>query len=322
MAEFKLFEPIQKELNLIDNEIMQVLDTDIQILWESSTHLLKAGGKKIRPAFVLLCARLYTDNLQKAVKMAAALELIHISSLVHDDVIDNSSVRRGQPTVKALWGNRASLYTGNYTLAKSLLLISEYEREDIVELIARASMLICEGEIRQMDSCYDVEQGMKSYLRRISRKTALLISLSCEIGGLICDAPAEQVKALKQYGYYLGMAFQITDDILDFVSDQEVLGKPVGSDIRQGVITLPAIYALRYSPRRERLGRILANEEARKEDIEEALEVIMDSGGIDYAYECSCKYVSLARRELDRLPETPVRENLAGISDYITDRKS
>ncbi len=322
MADIKLFELVEKELELIDEEIIGVFGTDIDLLFDSATHLLKAGGKKVRPAFVLLCAHLYTDDLARIVKMASAIEMIHISSLVHDDVIDNSATRRGRETVRARWGNRVSLFTGNYTLARSLALIALYDREDVVRRVADASMLICLGEIKQMESCHDVSQGFKSYLRRISRKTALLISLSCEIGALICDAPPEQVEALKKYGYYLGMAFQITDDILDIVADEAILGKPVGSDMRQGVITLPAIYAMKFSAQKDLLSDILSKESTEEDDIKQAIDIILDSGGIDYAYACASRYAELARRELEKVPDAPARQNLENISRYITGRES
>jgi heptaprenyl diphosphate synthase len=244
-----------------------------------------------------------------------------MASLVHDDVIDNPELRRGQPTVKSNWGNRISLYTGNYVLAKSLCLVAGYQRSDILDVLADASMSICEGEIIQMQSCYNTHQGFKDYLRRIERKTALLISVSCQLGAMICDSTDVEVMALKRYGYYLGMAFQITDDILDFVANEEILGKPVGSDIRQGVITLPAIYALKYGAHREELSQLLSSPDACCNQAEEIIGLITETDGIDYAYYISNRFAEKAIQQLDKLPDMSGKDSLLAIAAFISGRE-
>lgn len=321
MTDIELYNPIHKEMAEVEEKLITSINSDLIILDEASTHLVKAGGKRMRPAFALLAAKVYSDSLEHVIPMAVALELIHMGTLVHDDVIDNSKLRRGKETVKSGWGNRVSIYAGNYVLAKSLSLVADYHRSDIVDILADASMQICEGEIHQMLSCYDVTQGLKEYLRRIERKTALLISVSCQIGAMLSKADEREVIALKKYGYYLGMAFQITDDILDFVASEEVLGKPVGSDIRQGVITLPAIYALKNDSRRERLADILSSPELCKSCAEETIDIVTSSNGIEYAYELSQKYASKARQQLDYLPDVEVKESFDAIASFISDRQ-
>lgn len=321
MTGLDLFDPISNELNLVETGLLASIDTDLPVLEQAASHLIKAGGKRLRPAFVLLSAKLFGDDVQHAIPLAISLELIHMASLVHDDVIDNSELRRGKPTVMSQWGNRLSIYTGNYVLAKSLALIAEYQRRDVIGIMADTSMSICEGEIKQMRSCYDVSQGLKDYLRRIERKTALLIAVSCQLGAMICQAADEHVQALKRFGYYLGMAFQITDDILDFVADEEILGKPVGSDIRQGVITLPAIYALRCSQHADRLAGLLSSPRACADHAEDIVAMINDSDGIDYAYYASNRFAERALRQLDLLPDVAVRESLHRITDFISGRE-
>ncbi len=283
MPEINFFKPVEKELALVESGLAENLDSPINIMNQASVHLIKAGGKRLRPAFALLAARFYGEDLKEVIPAAVALELIHMATLVHDDVIDNSSIRRGAKTVKSGWGNRVSIYAGNYVFARSLSIISTYQRSDLIDVLARASMKICEGEIIQMLSCYNVNLGLKNYLRRIERKTALLISVSCELGAMIRNAPPQEIVALKNYGYYLGMGFQITDDILDIVADEKTLGKPTGSDIRQGVITLPALYALRYDPNRQELANLLSSPEACTNEAQRIIEIISDSDGIDYA---------------------------------------
>ena len=321
MTVLDIFNPVSEELEQVEEQLLKSIDSELPMLDEAATHLIKAGGKRLRPAFVLLAARLFSDRIDYAIPLAAAVELIHMASLVHDDVIDNSQLRRGQPTVKNKWGNRVSLYTGNYVLAQSLRLVAKYQRQDVLAVLADASMRICEGEIKQMRSCYNIEQGLKDYLRRIDRKTALLISVSCQLGAMISSAGENDILALKRYGYYLGMAFQVTDDILDYVANEDILGKPVGSDIRQGVITLPAIYALKYDDHREELARLLSSPQDCLNQAEKIVEIVTDSDGIDYAYQVSNRYAEKARQQLDYLPDLPDKDSLYDIAAFISGRE-
>ena len=321
MANFNFFNPISTEMELLERELSKKLDSRIELLNESAVHLIKAGGKRLRPAFALLSAHFYMDDLAEVIPLAVGLELIHMASLVHDDVIDNSQTRRGTETVKSAWGNRVSIYAGDFIFARALSLIAAYERSDVVVVLAEASMKICEGEIIQMMSCYNVKLGLKNYLRRIERKTALLISVSCQLGAMIAHAPEQEVRALRNYGYYLGMAFQVTDDILDIIADEQVLGKPTGSDIKQGVITLPALYALRHSHRREELAQLLASPEACRNETEKIIDIIIDTDGIDYSYYITRHFARKAQKQLAFLPELPVKKNLYNIADFILARE-
>ncbi|MGR6836267.1 polyprenyl synthetase family protein [Syntrophomonas erecta] len=320
MSQFDFFDPIADELQKVESQLSENVDSELTLLNDAAVHLIHAGGKRLRPAFALLAARFYRKDLSDIIPMAVALELIHLATLVHDDVIDNSSTRRGAQTVKAAWGNRVSIYAGNYIFARALALVASYQRSDVVDVLAQASMKICEGEIFQMLSCYNVHLGLKNYLRRIERKTALLISVSCELGAMLSNAPVKEIRALKKYGYYLGMAFQITDDILDFVADEHTLGKPTGSDIRQGVITLPALYALWHDPRREELARLLASPQACASQAEHIINLVIESDGIDYAYYASQHFARQAQRQLEVLPDVIAREELAKITDFVLDR--
>lgn len=321
MANFDFFNPISAEMELLEQELGKSLDSRIELLNESAVHLIKAGGKRLRPAFALLAAHIYREDLAEVIPLAVGLELVHMASLVHDDVIDNSLMRRGTETVKSAWGNRVSIYAGSFILARALSLIATYERTDIVDILAEASMKICEGEITQMLGAYNVELGLRNYLRRIERKTALLISVSCQLGAMLTNAPQREIRALQNYGYYLGMAFQVTDDILDIIADEQVLGKPTGSDIKQGVITLPAIYALRHSSRREELAALLSSPEACRSETARILTIILDTEGIDYSHYITQHFASKAQKQLGLLPASLVRENLYNIADFLSARE-
>ncbi len=321
MSDFQFFDSISAELDSVETGLIKNIDSNVSIINAAGAHLIKAGGKRMRPAFVLLAAKYFKENIEDIIPMAIALELIHVATLVHDDVIDNSDLRRGAATVRSEWGNRVSIYTGNYIFAHALTLIEKYDRTDIVNILADTSMKICDGEINQMLSCYKIDLGLKNYLRRIERKTALLISVSCELGAMVSDADEKYIKALKEYGYYLGMAFQITDDILDFVADEKTLGKPTGSDIRQGVITLPAIYALKHDTHREELRRLLASPELCISEAERIIEIIINSDGIDYAYYATNHFATQAQRKLDLLPESPLRQTFINFADFLSARE-
>ena len=318
--EFDLFKLVCKEMELVEQSLYQHVNTSEQVLSEASTHLIKAGGKRIRPGFALLVARMYRDDIGYAIPLATALELVHMATLVHDDVIDNSEVRRGTGTVKRLWGNRVAIYAGNFVFARALDLIASYNRQDILEVVADASMKICQGEIEQMLSCFNVNLGLKNYLRRIERKTALLISLSCQVGAMLSTSNPKEIEALRRYGYDLGLAFQITDDILDFVADEATLGKPTGSDIRQGVITLPALYALHHDARRDELAQLLSSPQACQDNTQYIIDIVCESDGIEYAYSVSQHYAHRSKRHLAILPDTPVKETLLELADFILTR--
>lgn len=321
MSYSHIFAPISEELGRVEQNLNSSIDSDVEMLNQASRHLIKAGGKRLRPAFALLAAKIFREDLEDAIPLATALELTHLATLVHDDVIDNSLLRRGDDTVKSLWGNRVSINAGNYILARALALLADYNRRDVLEVFADASMKICEGEIIQMISAYNVRVGLKNYLRRIERKTALLIAVSCQMGAMICNAPLHHVKILERYGYYLGMAFQVTDDILDIVADPEIIGKPTGSDIRQGVITLPAIYALHHSPDKQELAGLLSSPEMCLTKADRIMEMICESDGLDYAYYVTQHFSRLAQKQLEYLPEMPVKETLYKMADFVSGRE-
>ncbi len=321
MKQLWLFKEISHDLSVVEKRLEQHVQADIPVLSQASTHLLAAGGKRLRPAFVLLVGRLYQSEIDRVMPLAMALELIHMATLVHDDVVDASMTRRGRPTVKANWGNRISVHAGDHLFAKSLLLISEMNNPEISRILAEVSIQMCQGEIQQIRSTFDVGQTPKDYYYRIKRKTALLISASCKLSAILCGAPRRQVWALGAYGHALGMAFQIADDILDLTANQSELGKPVGGDLRQGIITIPMIYALRNSSQRTRLAEILADCNKTDAEVLEAVELIVNSGAIQESLELGQKYVSKAKQYLSAIPKTAAKTALEQLADFIMVRK-
>lgn len=318
----ELFVDIKDELQAVENELRQIVQERYQILTETSTHLLNAGGKRLRPALTLYGAKFCNFDMEKVVPLAATMELIHMASLVHDDVVDASMTRRGKPTVKAVWGNSVSTHIGSFLFAKSLILLSRYEDTPLIfEVLSNTSVQMSQGEIIQISSSFDINQSIKDYLYRIKCKTALLIAASAQLGAVACGAGRDIHLALRRYGYNIGMAFQITDDILDMIADQRQLGKPIGGDLRQGIITLPVIYALQCCKDKKRLIELITKVEKNDDEVNEALEIVKNSGAVDYSFDIAQKYVMKAKMELKKLPDIPTRMTLGMAADFVCARK-
>ncbi len=316
----KLFDEIRSDLEIVEAELLEVVKAPDPLLTDTATHLLKAGGKRLRPAFSLLGGKFGDFEIKKVLPLAVALELIHMATLVHDDVVDSAMTRRGVRTVKAMWGNKISTHIGDYLFGQSLILLSSYQGTMIPPVLADTSVKMCEGEIYQISASYDTDQTLRDYFYRIKRKTALLISASCQLGAIACDAPPKTHLALRRYGNHVGMAFQITDDILDMTAEQTRLGKPIGGDIRQGIITLPVIYALANSADRDHILHLINKENKSNEEVFEAISIIKDCGGLEYSSRIAQRYISKAKQELNPLPDVPVKETLKTIADFISFR--
>ncbi|WP_078432775.1 heptaprenyl diphosphate synthase component II [Metabacillus halosaccharovorans] len=310
---------LNNDLNIIEQELEITAVSEYPLLREANVELLKAGGKRIRPVFVLLSSMFGNYDINIVKHVAVALETIHMASLVHDDVIDDAELRRGQPTVKARWDNRIAMYTGDYLLARSLEVMTKIDNTTAHKILSKAIVDVCLGEIEQIKDKYRFDQSIRTYLRRIKRKTALLIAVSCQLGAISSEAPEEIHKKLFWFGYYVGMSFQITDDILDFTSTAKELGKPVGSDLLQGNITLPVLYALENPTIKKEIEKITINTTA--EDIKPILEMIQSSGVIEKSVKISDRYLQKAFLILEELPKNRARSTLYSISKYIGKRK-
>lgn len=310
---------LNSDINIIEKKLEETIQADSLLLKQASMHTLQAGGKRIRPVFVLLAGKFghYDINVMKNV--AVALELIHMASLVHDDVIDDADLRRGQPTVKAKWDNKIAMYTGDFVFALALELMTNLERADAHKILADTIVEVTVGEIQQIRDKYRFNQNLRDYLRRIKRKTALLIAASCQIGAIAADVEEALHKKLYRFGYYVGMSFQITDDILDFVATEEELGKPAGSDLLQGNITAPALFALEDTKNRIEIEKVHENMEAA--EIQRIITLIKQSGAIEKSVELSDRYLNKALAILEELPANKAKKTLRDIARFIGRRK-
>jgi heptaprenyl diphosphate synthase len=317
----EIYHTLKHDLNQIEAELARAVLSEEHELSASSSHLLTAGGKRMRPVFVLLSGHFGTYDLDRLKKVAVALELIHMATLVHDDVIDNARTRRGRTTVRAEWDNRVAMYTGDFIFARALKEITSIHDQEVQEILATAIMRMCLGEIDQIEDLFREKLSLKRYLRRIKRKTALLMAISCRLGALVSGAEPARVRRLAAYGYHVGMAFQLTDDVLDLTGDEKVLGKPAGSDLRQGNVTLPVIHALETvsSDEREAILRYLRSR-GEEGDLEQILAIVRKSGGVEYTLQLSKRYLEKAVQALEGLPFSHERESLRLIAEFIVRR--
>lgn len=315
-----IYEPIQEDLVKVEARLRSVCEVDFPWLSKLLEHSLKNGGKRIRPALVLLSGKFYHYDLSYLLPMATAIEILHTATLVHDDAIDNSLVRRGRPTINKVWGEDKAILLGDYLLAKSEELVADTQNLRVIRLLAQTVMTISSGELNQAFSAFNLEQTRQQYLQRISGKTACLLSLATESGAILSQAPEKSVEALKGYGYNLGIAFQVVDDILDFIGTEEEMGKPIGSDLAQGTLTLPAILLLERYPEDNPVRRLFQNED-RQRNIELAMELVRSSSITEECYAVASDYCARACHNLSLLPDNASRRSLIKLADYVVKRR-
>ncbi|CAM3057964.1 polyprenyl synthetase family protein [Filibacter tadaridae] len=314
-----IYADFRKDLEYIEKELERSVDSSSPIIRQAALHLLRAGGKRIRPIFVILASKFGHYALEDVAKVAVSLELVHMASLVHDDVIDDSDMRRGFETVKAKWDNRIAMYTGDFIFSRALSSIGEIEIPAVHQLLAETMLEICKGEIIQIEHQRKTDQTVRDYLRRIKRKTALLLSSSCELGALGATANPSIVRKLRRFGYFAGMSFQIVDDILDIISTDEELGKPAGSDLLNGHLTLPILFIkddAEFRPFMEHSFAGTLSESTR----DEMLLYIRNSGAIQKAQAVSDLYLRKALGEIKTLPDGDAKRALTQIVAFISKR--
>jgi len=315
-----LYSDLKSDLDVIEKELITAVNSSSHLLNEASLHLLLAGGKRIRPVFVMLAAKFGDYSIESIKNVAVSIELIHMASLVHDDVIDDAETRRGRETVKAQWNNRVAMYTGDFLFAKAIEYITAVQNTYAHEVLSHTMVELCIGEIIQIEDKRLLDQTVRDYLRRIKRKTAILISASCELGAVASQADEKTVRHLKRFGHYVGMSFQIIDDILDIISSDEQLGKPAGSDLMQGNITLPVLYAKNDPAIAPLLHEVLEGTIS-EIDRQKLLIEISNSDGMKQAKLVSNMYLQKALNEVKQLPSNSAKKSLQNIALFMSKRK-
>jgi geranylgeranyl pyrophosphate synthase len=288
----------------------------VKRLFSSVGH---TGGKRIRPILVLLSAEAGGGSVEQGIKVAASAEMVHLATLLHDDVIDNSTLRRGEPTLHSIWGNKVAVLGGDYLFARAFDLLVEVGDLRLLQSMAGMIAGMGEGEILQIFFAYDPSTAEADYYERIRRKTAWFMSTCCEMGALLGELSQVQVTALSEYGTSVGIAFQVMDDLLDFIGDRETVGKPVGSDLLEGNVTLPVIHALRGAHGDE-IREIIRRRQIGPEEASHIADIVREEGSLEYAYAAATKYVQSAQKALRELPAGEAATCLADLADYVINR--
>ncbi len=320
IEELKL--PIANQMKQFERLYYKELDIDNKLLKNIHSFLLQVSGKKLRPIITLLCAEMISHSNQATLYGAFSIELLHTATLVHDDVIDYTMQRRGQPSINAKWTNKIAVLSGDYVLSKSLYCASKTENIGILKSIANIGMTLTDGELLQLANSEPTKMTEKEYFDIVSKKTAMLFATCAEVGGLSVGVSDKQLKHLKKFGEYLGICFQIKDDIFDY-DNQANIGKPTGNDVKDGKVTLPLIYALKNSSVNEKEGIInyIENKDFSDKNITEITQFAIKKGGLDYAVEIMNEYYEKALTELNFFDESEAKEKLKLCLDFVIKRQ-
>ncbi len=320
---------LKPQLKQVEIEIERMVSASIKAVADVASHTLGAGGKRLRPALTVLAAQLCDDHVrrgqlpEKVLAAAVAVELTHTTTLLHDDVVDSAEVRRGKPAANLVWGNGMSVLVGDYLFAQVFLIASQRGFYDLMNPLAQATAQMCAGELLEAQKRGELEMEESDYLEIVALKTSALTECSCRIGALAVGATDQQVEALARYGHYIGIAFQIVDDVFDVVSSKKRIGKPVGNDIREGIITLPMLRAMQTSSADERaiLCELIGKSPIEDVDVERVLEALRSSDAIASCLHSALEYAGRAKAELDIFENCPARQMLCDIADYVVSRE-
>jgi heptaprenyl diphosphate synthase len=312
---------VRRRLDEVEDALGNAVDTDVPLVAEAGGYLLAAGGKRFRPLLVVLAGRFGDPRNARLIPGAVAIELTHLATLYHDDVIDEADARRGIPSVNARWDNTTAILTGDFLFARASEIASDLGT-DVTRLLAWTIARVAEGQILEAEALGRLESDEAFYMRVIRKKTASLIATSCRLGGMLSGAGPEVVDGLERYGWALGLAFQLSDDIMDITSDQGTLGKEPGVDLKEGVYTLPVIYALRESGRRQELRTLLGTRPVDGDRLRGALQIIREDGALDLARAEVSREVSTALAEAEALPPGTARDALLHLARFLAARCS
>ena len=317
----QVFKPFWRDLAEFNQYFRQLMSSNVKIIDRVARYLVRHRGKQFRPALLLLSARSCGALRRESFITAVVVELLHTATLVHDDVVDDAELRRGFPTIHKIWKNKIAVLMGDYLLSKSLILATEVGSLDVMNLIATVAKRLIKGELFQLQKSRRLNITEKEYFQLIRDKTASLISACCELGALTAEAPEEHRRALRDYGEFLGLAFQIKDDMLDYEGNRFVLGKPTGLDIKEKKITLPLIYALQSAsdPERKHILKLIRKGADRKK-IREVIDFVRDHRGLEKARQKAFDIRDQAVTRLSVLPDSEARNALMELADFVVHR--
>jgi octaprenyl-diphosphate synthase len=313
---------IGKELILVEQQFRKDLESDVPLIRKVGEYVLSSGGKRVRPALLLLAARLCGYGGDKAVPLASVVEFIHTATLLHDDVVDSATLRRGIASANTLWGNEASVLVGDFLFSKSFSLMVGVGSLDILRIFSGATTIIAEGEVMQLLCTGEIDLTEERYIGVVRSKTAILMSAACEAGAVLGGVSIEKQQALADFGMDLGIAFQLMDDTLDYIATEEEFGKSIGHDLEEGKITLPLIHTLRYcnESEKESIEAVIDKDEMSLEEFRHVSGLVKHYGGIDYTINAARGYISNCLTHLEPFDAGPVRDAMLQLADYVVTR--
>jgi octaprenyl-diphosphate synthase len=319
----QVWKDLEKDLAGVEQCLSQNLKSRAPLISEVGFHMLSGGGKRIRPLLLLLSAKVCGYRGARHYLLGSIVEYIHTASLLHDDVIDEASIRRGQASANRVFGNQASILVGDFLYSKALYLAVREQNQEIMDVLSDATTVMSEGEVMQLASIGNLDLTEEEYLTVVTNKTAVLISAACHLGAILADAPSSHKQALVQFGLDVGIAFQLIDDALDYAAQEGKLGKKVGKDLMEGKVTLPIVHLLRHSEAAEesRIRRIFENGTPGAEDATFVLDCIDKYDSMDYTLKQARSYVQTAKQHLDPIEGSPAKDALFTVSDYISRRE-
>jgi octaprenyl-diphosphate synthase len=311
---------VQTDLEATDRFICTELKSDIPLINQLVEHTLLAGGKRIRPLLVLLAAHCFQHKKSQHIDLAAAIELIHTATLLHDDVVDNADLRRGQKTAKNIWGNEASVLVGDFLYSRAFQLIVKLQHPPILNIFSNATNIIAEGEVLQLINCHNPDTTEQAYYEVIERKTAKLFEVATLTGAALSTDNKTYMTAMQQYGLNLGIAYQLVDDVLDYSASTEQLGKTMGNDLAEGKPTLPMIYALRTAKAEEVALLRDAIKTGSTKNINQIIDIIENVGAIEYTAQAAKQHALKANKILENIPDSIYREALQTLAEFVVNR--
>ena len=320
--ESKFLDQFDSYFSRINQELDKVVNSEVSLIEEVGSYSLLGGGKRLRPLFFILSCQLCNYHDSDMYPLSTIFECIHAASLLHDDVLDNASIRRGRSSANKIWGNSAAVLVGDFLFCKSSRIAVDKRHIEFLKLLADTAIWMTEGQILELDNTHNWKITRREYTGIITSKTAGLISAACASGGIIAGAAQDKTQSLKNFGLNMGIAFQIVDDVLDYTSTAEKSGKQIGNDLREGKVTLPLIYTLTYLEKRERdrLEHLFKNGNASEKDHLRILELVQNNGAINKCRRDAQGYVDLAETHLSLFPDSPIKESLLKLNQFIVDR--
>jgi octaprenyl-diphosphate synthase len=318
----RIFTAVKDDLDDIEKALADNLNPYLDLVSEVAGHILFSGGKRLRPLLMVLSARICGYNGDYEKTFSTALEYLHAATLLHDDVVDEATLRRGKPVAHSKWGTSITILVGDYLLARALSISAATGRLRIVQTLAGLTENMSQGEVHQLMRKGDINLTEAEYKEVIHRKTAMLFEAACRVSAIIADATEEQETALAEYGYNLGIAFQMADDLFDYTLETSEFGKEVGADLREGKLTLPVIYALKQAPSGDRdiMIKIIQDQQFSEADFKALTDLLNKYGGLTYTHNTAASYIDTAKKALTVFDPSPTKDTMLNIADYVLNR--